>query len=391
MTAPIALSPVTLTGDLRRDSPRPPALRNAQYEAQFDAETLFYDVYRAGKYVVCQGPPLRNLFAPLRASAPFDAGFTRWLGRARHASRDKRGEIWLKSDATALTIDGPVGRFEVPVQPDGAGLFAGHRVLTTLSKDNAPRWIADWIAYYRADHGADAVLLYDNGSTLYSAAELEAELARQFPAMTIRVIAWPFKYGPQGGLAGAVAGQEAPWDSDFCQTGSLQHARHRFLRHARSVLNVDIDEIVLPVDGRSIFAATETSRSGFVKFAGQWISNATPGNPDFATCRHADFRWRDRAETRQCPPKWCVVPSRHPPFTTSWTVHNLFGARANRVVDAGFAYRHMMAISNNWKEARWDSAGFSEARFTEDAALAAAFARTGLAQSTGSDHAGGCS
>src|SRR5690606_8950495 len=138
-----------------------------------------------------------------------------------------------------------------------------------LSQNNDLRWIADWVHFYARLHGADGVLVYDNASSAYSLADLQATLddavskagaaGGNFPALAV---AWPFPYGPQGGMAGAVNGVETDWDSDFCQTGSLQHARHRFLRQARSVLNVDVDELVLGTGGRSVFEATEQSRSG---------------------------------------------------------------------------------------------------------------------------------
>ena len=380
----VRLTSVTLdpANGLRRDSPRPPALRNGAYAAAFDWDTLFYDCYRVGADVVLQGPPLFNLLAPLLASAPIAAQTRRWFARPRHVGRDKRGELWLRCADQRLHLDGPIGRHDLTIGPDLSHLYAGRRVILTLSKDNAPRWIHDWVQFYRAEHHADGVLIYDNGSTTYRAADLQAELRAAFPDMVIHVVAWPFKYGPQGGLAGAVDGQEAPWDSDYCQTGSLQHARLRLLRQARSVLNVDIDELVLPAQGGSIFAAAERSRGGFVKFAGQWISGATPVAVAPESCRHADFAWRDVRETRTCPPKWCLVPARDDPFRTSWSVHNVFGSRHNRHVDDTYVYRHMTAISTSWKEARGLAAAFDPDHHALDTALADSLARAGLARST---------
>ncbi|MFX8481515.1 hypothetical protein ABTL74_19375, partial [Acinetobacter baumannii] len=83
---------------------------------------------------------------------------------------NKRGEIWLRSRDDHLRLDGPLGAFTLPVQPNLSHLFAGRRVLLTLSRNNAPRWIADWIRFYATLHGADAVLLYDNASDRYRAA-----------------------------------------------------------------------------------------------------------------------------------------------------------------------------------------------------------------------------
>lgn len=371
MNAPL-LSAVTLPADapMRRASPRPPHLRNAAYAAQFDWDTLFYDVYRVGRDVVFQGPPLLNLADPWLASPALRGRRGPWLPRCRRIERNRASEVRLRSDAHELTIEGPLGRFDVVVQPNLSGLFAGRRVLHTLSKDNEPRWIEDWIRFYREVHGADAVLLYDNASTRYDAATLQERLRAAFPDMPIVVMDWPFRYGPQGGLAGAVDGIETPWDSDYCQTGSLQHARHRFLREARSVLNVDIDELV--VGPEPIFAATERARGGFIKFAGQWITAATPRGATTADCRHADFIWRDLLEEETCPPKWCVVPAACHDRKHTWSVHNLFGAKANRRISPAFSYRHLKGISNNWKYDRWDAGRFDPDRFVKDEPLEAA-------------------
>ena len=379
METPVTLSSATIdpaTG-LARVSPRPPHLRDARYDAGFDWHTLAYDCYRSGDHVVLQGPPFLNLLAPLLTSAPFP----RWLRAPRAVTMHKRGEIWWRTTAETLNIDGPIGRYSLAVQPDMAELFAGRRVITTLSKDNAPRWIADWVQFYAREHGADGVLIYDNGSNAYSAAALGADLRARFPDLVIVVVSWPFLYGPQGGQAGAVKGVETPWDSDFCQTGSLQHARHRFLRLARAVLNVDIDELLPAGAGETIFAATERSRARLIRFAGHWISGACPAVP--AEPRHGDFIWRDAAETRVCPPKWCLVPAAHDPRRTSWSVHNLFGSRHNAQLSDAHVYRHFTAISNSWKEDRRIGARFDAARHHPDRPIAEALTRAGLATAIG--------
>lgn len=385
MKGPLLPDPITLSAcrvaaetGIRRTSPRPPEQRNAAYDSQFDWDTLFYDVFRVGRHVVMQGPPLFNFLPLLQQSALLRGKFGWLLPAAEHVSRNKRGEIWLKHDGDALMLDGPLGHFDIAVQPNLSALFAGKRVIHTLSKNNAPRWIKDWIRFYVANHGADAVLLYDNASTDYSAPDLQAELRAAFPDLVIHVVSWPFAYGPQGGEAGAVNGIESPWDSDFCQTGSLQHARLRFLLEARSVLNVDIDEMVLSDRGRSIFTATEDSAAGFIKFPGAWICTAGPHEVSAADCRHGDFTYRDSREGEECPPKWCIVPGLRHARTYSWSVHNLFNAPHNKVLSGEFTYRHMKGISNNWKYNRWEDAAFDAGRFIEDAPLRAAFVTAGL-------------
>lgn len=380
MNARIALSTCTIAAGtgLRRDPPRPPRLRNAVYAEQFDWDTLFYDVYRVGRYIVFQGPPLLNLRPHIEASDYFLRRLRGLFPRARLIERNRSSEYWVRETATHVTLDSPLGRHDIEVQPNHAERFAGRRVVHTLSRNNDIAWVLEWLRFYVKVHGADAVLLYDNASTDYASDDLRAAIARAFPEVVAVVVDWPFRYGPQGGMAGAVDGRETPWDSDYCQTGSLQHARFRFLGQARSVLNVDIDELVLSDRGRSIFAATEAARGGFTKFAGHWISATTPHGIAPGRGRHGDFWLMDAQEADRCPPKWCVVPAKTSAARHCWSVHNLFGARRNRRLSGEFAYRHMRGISKGWKEARWDAVPFDPARFQPDAPLRAAFERAGM-------------
>ncbi len=383
MTAPSsALSIVRMpeVSGIIRDCPRPVPLRNTVFGEQFDWDTVFYDVYRLGKHIVFQGPPLFNFFPVLQQSDYFKRGFSGFFPCAKSIERNRAQEIWLRDDSNAVILNAPFALGSITVQPNRSDLFKGKRVLHTLSKDNDIHWIIDWIRFYVHVHKADAVLLYDNNSTLYNSIELQAELRATFPDIVIHIVHWPFKYGPQGGMAGAVNGIEAPWDSDYCQTGSMQHARFKYLLHAKSVLNVDIDELVLSNRNRSIFEATESSWSGFIKFNGQWISRTTPTPVPAQQCRHGDFWLRDTMVEEVCPPKWCIRGNAGNHFRHSWSVHNLFGARANRKISSEFVYRHVKGISNNWKYSRWDNIPYDNTRFTEDTSLKAALSTAGLRQ-----------
>lgn len=375
---PLSTCRIAADSPVRRVPPRPPELRNSAYAGQFDWDTLFYDVYRVGRRVVFQGPPLLNLREPAEQSGYFAKRLHGLFPPARLIERNRSSEYWVREDADRIILDGPLGHYEIAVQPNLSARFAGRRVLHTLSRNNDIAWILDWVRFYVAVHGADAVLLYDNGSTDYASDDLRASLREAFPALVAEVVDWPFAYGPQGGMAGAVDGAETPWDSDYCQTGSLQHARFRFLGEARSVLNVDIDELVLSPRGTSIFAATEQSRRGFIKFEGRWVSATTPHAVPRGQGRHGDFWLRDAAETDECPPKWCAVPSKASRVKHCWSVHNLFGARANRRISSEFAYAHMRGISQGWKENRWDAVDHDPARFSPDETLRAAFVKAGM-------------
>jgi Glycosyltransferase family 25 (LPS biosynthesis protein) len=340
-----------------RQPPRPLHLRQEGYEAEFDRHTLFYDVFHEpGGAVKWIGPPLLNLRPWLEAAGCRDR-VPLQIEELALCSRVTRPGVM--QSGTLITGEG----FSFPVTPEKnhSPWFAGHRVLFTLQKDNRPEWIRDWVAFHVQHHGANAVLLYDNDSTLTTPDELLEVVAGVPGVTTAAVVAWPFPYGPQAGDSGR-------WDSNFCQHGALEHARWRFLAQARSVLNCDVDECVLTPGGPSVFALAERSRSGVVAFPGQWCVHCpAEGAPAPALVRHRDHH--HVVDQPRCPPKWAAVPSRIPP-SAQWTTHVVAGVVNEEA--PGVSYRHFRGISNSWKYPRPAWEAFNPAIHLPDADLARA-------------------
>ena len=79
----------------------------------------------------------------------------------------------------------PAGMFQqnyLLVRPNCSEIFRGRRVVLAMSRDNELQWIKDWVLFVVRNHGADAVLLYDNASTKYGAEQLSARQSGQFLA-----------------------------------------------------------------------------------------------------------------------------------------------------------------------------------------------------------------
>ncbi|MEJ0062496.1 MAG: glycosyltransferase family 92 protein [Alphaproteobacteria bacterium] len=367
----IKLSICTIPDDVpvARDAPRPLSLRNENYEGQYDWKTLFYDVYASGKYVVFQGPPLFNLKERLTRYPYFASKLGALNFQNRIYDRKLANDIWIKSDDKKISLRGDLGSFDIDVQPDGNGLFAGKRVLLTLSKNNEIHWIIDWITYYVNSQGTDAVLFYDNNSDKYSPGELQDALSSAFPGLLILVISWPFKYGPQGGVSGGVGGKIAPWDSVFCQIGVLQHARFRFLQKARSVLNCDIDELIVSKSPQSVYERAEASIFGVTHFGGVWISNASAAEITGGVRRHAHYYYFEKEDTSKCANKWCAVPRKCSAALNTWTVHSIANQPSKFLPAKEYVYRHFKPISDNWKYGRYKESDFSPEDFVEDIEL----------------------
>jgi 2-polyprenyl-3-methyl-5-hydroxy-6-metoxy-1,4-benzoquinol methylase len=337
---------------IKRRSVRPIEFQAAGFDDEFDALTFFYDVLVVdrgrAKDLVLLGPPLMELF-PIFCRAKI-GGHPVASVMSNYYLRDRCCDIWVsnwKQNAVDLEFD--FGTYRLAPQAAAHHLYAGKRVLYTLSKNNEIEWILDWVRFHACNHGANAVLIYDNASTKYSSERLERSLRTVFHTFEINVVNWPFKYGPEG------LSKDSGWDSDFCQAGALQDARFRFLQTSASVLNCDVDELVLSSSGESIFEVTERAESGYTVFRGKWISNATAARlsipKGFSPFRHGHFRYLER-EPNVCPPKWCVVPSRCS-MEDQWGTHSVRNKDLAACSSPAFAYRHFRSISTNWKYQRY--------------------------------------
>jgi hypothetical protein len=343
---------------IRRLPTRPPAHRPPDFDDRFDAVTLLYDsFFRGSNEVFITAPPLFNLLPFLqRMDVIAVPSGQKCRFRIRNMDRHSRIRITVPTDTTTISLRTGIGQFELEPHQNLSNFFANRRVILTLSKNNRREWIQDWIRYHRDIHDANAVLIYDNQSTDYTPEELLAWLAQISGIDRFGIVSWPFRYGPQGLDA------KRFWDSDFCQCGALEHARWMFLQQARSVMNADIDELVVSEDGSSVFGATERSRWGIVRYHGHWVhgfKGLTRIAGDRSPIRVVDFdhylrhltgrRWGLVPERENvCAPKWTVVPSRCP-ARSQWAPHRIKGWIKSLPLSRNFSFRHFREIGNHWK------------------------------------------
>ena len=197
---------------IRRESTRPVEFRPPGYEEAFDATTLFYDLilsrdrYRSNLIFIC--PPFVNLFPSFYRGRIGGKPLASTI--SRYYFRDLCSDVWIPNwNGDTVPIEFDFGSYQLTPQPTATHLYQGRRVLYTHSKDNEVSWIIDWVQFDARNHGANAVLIYDNGSTKYAGEDLERSLKEAFPDFEINVVAWPYKFGPQG-FKGSW------WDSNFC-------------------------------------------------------------------------------------------------------------------------------------------------------------------------------
>jgi hypothetical protein len=366
---------VVMPPGVAREITRPVESRHDGFEDEFDASTLFYDVIALGDRARTQvfvGPPLRNLLGAVRAGRIDGRPLAAVIRRV--FERDRCCDVWVEdAPRRRFRLEVAAAAYVVRPSPARHDLYAGKRVLYTLSRDNPLPWIVDWARFHVVNHGTDAVLLYDNASTRYTGADAQRALSGALPGVEVHVVDWPYRYGP-GGLSRTVG-----WDSDFCQAGAFQDARFRFLARARAVLNCDVDELVISGTGRSVFEAAARSATGCVAFEGRWVSGATrsPGRTDAAAVRHGDYRYLEPDGPNPCPTKWCVVP-RACALAHDWSVHRVRAPTFDTSRSHEFQYRHFRAISTDWKYRRSDEVAVDPGVHRFDHPLDAALARAGM-------------
>ena len=372
----------------RREPARPVERRPGKFAEQFDALTVFYDCFRVTPtQVMLIAPPL-NRFGdilpslnigslPDRMECSYQVEHKFTLGFAsRRTDNLCRIRVEVPEDTVSLLVQAKAGEAAMDIRPNGYPMFRDKRVLFTLSKNNDPKWICDWMRFHRDLQQADAVLLYDNGSTAYTTQALLENMRQVSGFSIVSIVEWPYKYGPQGIGRGT-------WDSAFCQDGAMEDARWRFLREAQGVLNCDVDE--LAVSHGNLFDRAASSPSGCVRFSGRWANAPSKAaSAQMPTHRESTYqlgpRWQWKAlrpkDINLCPTKWAVVPNRCPP-NVHWTAHEIVGMRSEKMEAAQAHYRHFRQISTNWKKNRRDVEPADELRYTQDLELQEAFAKVG--------------
>jgi hypothetical protein len=349
---------------LARKRPRPESKRPPDYDEKFDFHTLCYDVFldeRTGLInLVC--PRLYNLERVLREARIEADGHPVGIHRIQ---RHRRTDVvsLLGSPAPALlSIAGRRWEVSVPIQSRETAAFEGKNCLLTLSKNNDLIWIQDWARYHVKEHGAQAVLFFDNGSTAYGPEDIEASLAAVEGLEVLAVVSAPF---PHGAL-----GRRSFWEppSKFLQAGILNLGHWRFLAAARAVLSVDIDELVWSADGSSIFDEAAASPLGYVTISGSWVFPAADRVGPYRHRHHSFFDPRGR-EQRE---KWCVVPD-GALESHIWDVHRVRGVWKKHLTrSTRCRYWHFSHVSTDWKENRPKT---PKGRRTPDPRLAAAMSR----------------
>lgn len=359
---------------LKRIPTRPVDLRGERFDANFDFDTLFYDCFRVSRQeVMIIAPALFNLHSLMLKSA-FYAGHEKVKIKIEPFKLVTRIRLFVPEVVKTLHLKGEIGDYHFDIRENGLALFKDMRLIVTVQKDNDLQWIVDWVTFMRDVHGAEAVLIYDNGSTRYTLAALEATLAAIKGLKAYKVVAWNFIYGP--GPPPTLPSSKMYWDSNFCQAAALEHSRRCYWQKAKCVSFSDVDELIVSTKGQSIFDATEKSLIGLTMTPGRWIvAVEEPPKPP----RHKNFTTLLKkkpylkkgfipSDANGCKTKWTVNPRKLPDFVML-DVHNMVNWIFCRFISRDFTFRHFRNINLNWFDDRIKTDIFSDETHEKDVYL----------------------
>jgi hypothetical protein len=345
--------PVFLSGGIRREPPRPVHQRQASYDAEYDYTTLFYDAVLAGDSIRLVGPPLGNLqslfdldsFHVNNCPIPRENIVLQDANRTQMSHINIAGLDIIAAGTLCLSFTMGNHCYASYVSSSLSSALRRRKCLLTLSKNNPIRWIADWAFYYKTLHDINTLLLYDNNSDIYTATELQNALVKEYPDLDIYVIKWDFPYGPQGG--GWAGHKSIPWDSDYCQYGMFEHSKHYLLDQAALVINHDIDELLLPVEGMPIDDFLVANRLSYARYLGKWVTSVS--NRHSGDLSFRDYVYTD-ATPRKTTIKWVAKPNLLNNESLQWKTHGIPSIASQ--LESRISHRHFKAISTHWKFTR---------------------------------------
>ncbi|MEM7773988.1 MAG: hypothetical protein AAF732_00155 [Pseudomonadota bacterium] len=317
----------------------------------YDYDTLWYDaIYDPSVEKICIiGPPLYNLEkAVRRGQFSVDSGSR---CKIQKIWRYKRfSEIWLPRAQTCeeITLNFEGLNVTSPVSLADLSSFRGLNAVATKSKNNDIHWISDWLTYHQKVHNLHGAVIFDNGSTVYDAEDLQQALNAHCPDLIIKVVSAPFLWG-----------LHKYGRTEFFQTAMLNIARVRFFRTARAVLSCDIDELIEPIPDSDIFSRAVASTTGIAMFRGRWRYIQSDDHHDGPTS-HADHIWRTTpAEDHHPLFKYCVA-NRRLGHWLRWDIHGPIFGRTKPVmrfcIHDDLAYVHCRAVSTFWRQRKREHA-----------------------------------
>lgn len=144
-----------------------------------DYTTLAYEVFRdSDETVTLICPRLLNLWPTLKSGLQGNKPL-----RLRRKIFTKWEKISFKLPQNKMFLEFLNPNHEVSNIPisQTSNFFKNTNALLTVLKDENPDWVADWVNYHKEHHGANAVLIFNNNSSIYDSDQLSQLLEKNAP------------------------------------------------------------------------------------------------------------------------------------------------------------------------------------------------------------------
>lgn len=339
---------VQFPGDIIREAPRREEDRQADYDARFDYRTLFSDAFFVQEGIELLGPPLLNTRGKV-LSSKFLVDGEQFTGEieSRDHHRISRTILHGVTACEEISVIMPEGDVRLKINRLVSD-FDGRRALVTQQKNNPLEWIRYWVEFHAVHHGIDAVLIYDNRSTVYTPSAVE-QLLREIENISIAaVVDWDIPFGATGG-------PNQVWDSDYGQHQVLEHAMRFVLRDARSVIQQDVDELAIAEGGRSVCDVIESSGLAELRYPRRQIlpvpTRQLASEDDRGHRLHCDYAYWLADDSTDLAGKYACIPDRVP-RSSHYLVHGV--ENADRALADGIIARHYGGIRVDWRSGESD-------------------------------------
>lgn len=350
-TKDVRLSTLRLndTSDVKRMPKHPERERPRDFLDSFDFTTIYYDCFwdDVGRDILCIGPTPTNL----------KTYYKKAVYRALPS-----GEVLKSKHFIGLTLmttqlkDAPIGTTHIElkfangihvldVQASSCDDFAGENLMFAMSKNNELKWIRFWADYHVRNQNVSSIILFDNGSDLYTIEDVKDVLCGVTGLKKVLVVNMPYPFCSKDETL-----KVNPYWAHFLQISMMSIVLRRFGMKTKSILNVDIDELANSSGKSDVFTLAEQSSRGILAMKGIWVEPIA----DESFGDHRDFKSvaKDEKQYHCDSGKWAIDPKRKwfrrlSVFPYWHWIQNRpkFG---RRYVE-GVHFWHFKGINTNWK------------------------------------------
>jgi len=253
-----------------------------------------------------------------------------------------------RSIGEGLLVEGFTEEGRIPIRPfpqvtpSGieSALFAGMNTLLATRNGESVDILVDWLEYHVTHHNAQAALILDRGQESEKlVTELGTRCARIPGLQRVVIVSAPIPLGhkdlpPEAHpyCAPAAPGKDRmakpepdPWSSPLAELLFFEIARTRFLQHARAVAAIDVYDVLMPVEGVSVFDLAHSSESGVITLEGT-LSYPWRIRKDHAP--HFSDHICTQFDGTKIKRRWCIAPQFTSPDVV-WRLVRIVGAEAD--------------------------------------------------------------